>query len=102
MFILKKGFTPDEFSIQIESWADDRHGFSALYPYTIGAYPKGKWRCSFRADCNFKTLEEAEKAFAALCEGAATVFDYGFTAMIPGGRRVPIEEKIKRETAPHC
>lgn len=97
MTILKKAFTPNEFSIQIESWADDRQGYSALYPYTIGAYPKGNWRCRFRAECDFKTLEEAEKAFTALCEGTATVFDYDFTAMIPGGKRVPIEEKIRLE-----
>ena len=95
MTILKKAFTSDEFSIQLEDWRDD----FTVYPIIIAAYPKGKWRFRFRADCDFKTLEEAERAFAALCEGLATVFDYDFTVMIPGGRRISIKEKIERENA---
>lgn len=93
MKILEKAFTNDEFSIQLEDWREDY----SFKPVTIAAYPKGKWPFRFRAWCDYETMEEAEKAFHDLRNGGITVFDVAFVTSIPGGKRVPMVEKIKAE-----
>ena len=90
MKILQKGFTKNEFSIQLEDWSEDFDVFK--YKYTIGAYPRGKWRNRVRCQCSFVNKNEATNAFKQLLEGNKTVFDYDFTIMQMGGNRISIKD----------
>lgn len=93
MQIIEKAFTNNEFLVQLEDWREDY----TTYPATVAAYPKGNWRCRFRAWCNFDTIEEAKTAFDQLRNGDTSVFDVAFVVMIPGGRHISMAEKLKRE-----
>lgn len=93
MKIIEKAFTSNEFLVQLEDWQEDFD----FKPVTVAAYPKGKWRCRFRAACDFNTMEEAKAVFDQLRNGYTSVFDVAFAVTIPGGRLVPMMEKLKRE-----
>lgn len=93
MKILEKAFTNNEFLVQLEDWQED----CTSHPATVAAYPKGNWRCRFRAWCDFDTMEEAQSVFEHLRNGDISVFDVAFVVMIPGGRHIPMMEKMKRE-----
>lgn len=95
MKILKKGFTNNDFSIQLEDWSEDFQNFP--YKFTIGAYPKGLWNKRFRSQCEFKDKTEAEKTFEELLNNTKTVFDFDFTVMKPGGNRISIKETNLRQ-----
>jgi hypothetical protein len=93
MQIREKVLTNNEFLVQLEDWHED----FASKSYTVAAYPKGNWRCRFRAWCDFDTMEEAQAVFDQLRNGEKTVFDFSFVATVPGGRHIPMVEKMKRE-----
>lgn len=93
MKIIEKAFTSNEFLIQLEDWRED----FAFKPVPVAAYPKGNWRCRFRAACDFNTMEEAKAIFEQLRNGDTSIFDVAFVAAIPGGRHIPMVEKMKRE-----
>ena len=96
MKILKKGFTNDEFSIQLEDWSMDFP--NSKYQFMIGAYPKGNWKNRFRSQCEFENISDAEIVFENLLNNK-TVFDFDFTVMKAGGNRVPITSvDLKRIT----
>jgi hypothetical protein len=94
MKILQKGFTENEFSIQLEDWSEDFDTYK--YVYTIGAYPKGNWKNRVRCQCDFIDKNEAIDVFENLLAGNKTVFDYDFTIM-KASRRIPIKDaELKR------
>lgn len=97
MKILMKGFTHDEFAVQLEDWSEDYPTYR--YKFDIGAYPKESWKKRFRAQCEFKNKDEALEVFEALLSGKKTVFDFNFTVAVPGGNRIHIKEtNLKRVT----
>lgn len=91
--ILKKGFTQDDFAIQLEDWSD----YLTTCPFVVGAYPKGNWNKRFRSWCNFASMEEAQCCFEELLAGTKTVFDFDFVVTVPGGNRIHIRDtKLER------
>jgi uncharacterized protein YxeA len=94
MKILQKGFTENEFSIQLEDWSEDFDTYK--YKYTIGAYPKGGWTKRVRFQCDFTDKNEALVIFEKLLDGSKTVFDYDFT-FLKSSIRIPIKDaELKR------
>lgn len=93
MQVIEKTMTSNDFLVQLEDWREDYN----FKPATVAAYPKGNWRCRFRAWCDFDTMEEAQTVFDQLRNSDTSVFDVAFVVMIPGGRHIPMMEKMKRE-----
>jgi uncharacterized glyoxalase superfamily protein PhnB len=84
MMILQKGKMEDGTVIQIEDWSED-YSFKE-YADTIGAYPiskigyvgqfKPKKGETVRMQYNFKSTDEADKAFTELIEESKTLKDF--------------------------
>lgn len=90
MKILNKSTTPNGIPFQLEDWNES---YSFLpYGSTIAAYPEkyGHIRC----ECDFKSNSKALKVYEKLSKGVATIFDYDFTVMIPGGKSISVKEYI--------
>ena len=84
MKVLKTGIMPNGTQIQIEEW-NENYSFIP-YASTLASYPKSKVSHEgafapkgneiYRFQFNFKTEEEADKAFQDLLTGTKTLTDF--------------------------
>ncbi len=94
MKVLSKGKMPNGEGIQIEDWSADYTIHS--YGDVIAAFPRKKNPgrpdgCSYRAECQFASYEEAKAAFDSLVAGSSSLDDYKFTSL-KAGNRIPFRK----------
>ena len=91
MKVLQREHMPDGTKIVREEWSEDYS--CEAYGSTIAAYPRNRHGETFRAHKDFKSTEEAEKAFNALQNGDKTLADFNFTTM-ESARDIPYQNKL--------